>query len=229
MRLPLSALIVIILIFGFLTGSIIYFYNKSRSFQTSTKSSTKPTFSAEVPSQTNQSETKISSLTSPAEPKNRLSYPANTYKVQAKESLYGVGEKMGLPWQIIKQANGLTNENLIQADYPLIIPVLSSQTDYYRVNFLINQDRAGELNRELRDKGESEWFDPIAVSKKQAIPYFGLKDNDSYRLLEADRSAGKGLVEVKDEAGRVVVVGLIQPKEKGDKKLWAVLYVERRY
>lgn len=227
MAMNVSPLVVfiILIVFGFLSGSTIYFFNKSSS-ETDSKAKGTNTFQAELPASENPS-SKVDTNTVPAEPKNRLSYPANTYKVQPKESLFAIGEKMGVSWQIIKAANGLKDENLIQADYPLVVPKLSSETDYYRVNFLINQDRASELNRELRDKDESEWYNPIEVVKLTTSPYFGTEPDDEFRLVEADYSKGTALVEAKDE-GRVNYIGLIQPKTKGQKGLWALFYVESR-
>jgi hypothetical protein len=134
---------------------------------------------------------------------------------------------MGVSWLTIKAANGLKDENLIQADYPLVIPKLSQETDYYRVSFLINEERASELNRELRTQDKSEWFDPIQVAKTRVEPYFNTTENDNFRLVEADLSKGTALVEVKTDT-RLVYVGLVQPKEKGEKGLWALYYIEDR-
>lgn len=218
------ALFGVLIVFGFLSGSTLYFYNKSDT--KSPKNNTQPTFQADsLPQDQPAATDKVDTLTVPAEPKGRLSYPTNVYKVQAKESLFAIGEKMGVSWLIIKAANGLKDENLIQTDYPLAIPKLSRETDYYRVNFTINEDKAAELNRELRDKDSSEWYDPVNVAKKSAVPYFNLEEADQMKLIEADYSRGTALVEAKAE-GRLNYVGLIQPKTKGQKGLWALLYVE---
>lgn len=217
---------VVLAVFGFLSGSTFYFYNKSRSEDVKQKSG-EATFQAEnLPNSSNQP-SKVDELTVPAEPRGRLSYPANVYKVQPKESLFAIGEKMGVSWLTVKAANGLKDENLIQADYPLVIPKLSKETDYYRVNFLIDETKASELNRELRDKDSSEWYDPVQVAKTHVEPYFNALETDTFRLVEADYSKGIALVEAKSET-RLVYVGLIQPKTKGQKGLWALYYVEDR-
>ncbi|QQG50121.1 MAG: LysM peptidoglycan-binding domain-containing protein [Candidatus Berkelbacteria bacterium] len=222
---PLT-LFVVLIVFGFLSGSTLYFYNKSGSSKS--KNSAEPTFQADsLPQEQSSGPDKIDGLTAPAEPKGRLSYPSNVYKVQPKESLFAIGEKMGVSWLIVKAANGLKDENLIQADYPLAIPKLSRETDYYRVNFTLNEEKASELNRELRDKDSSEWYDPVAVVKKNAVPYFNIDENDQMKLMEADYSRGTALVEAKGE-GKLNYIGLVQPKTKGQKGLWVLLYVESR-
>lgn len=220
---PLT-IFIILAVFGFLSASTIYFYNKSKPVDVDKQNST--TFNAELPKESSEP-SKVDQNTVAGEPKNLLSYPANTYKVQPRESLFAIGEKMGVSWLIIKAANGLRDENLIQADFSLVIPKLSKETDYYRVNFLINEVRASELNRELRDQQESEWYDPVEVVKKTAQSYFGITDQDQMKLVEANYSNGTALVEAKTEE-RENYIGLIQPKTKGQKGLWALYYVESR-
>ncbi len=217
-------LLAILLVFGFLSGSTIYFYNKSKVDSPTSSKSVK--FDAQLP-QDSSGPSKVDQNTQPAEPKGRLSYPANIYKVQPKESLYSIGEKLGVSYTTIKAANGLKDENLIQADYPLVIPKLSKETDYYRVNFLINDEKAAELNRTLAKEDKSDWYDPTLVAKQNASPYFGITDTDNFRLIEADYSHGTAVVEAKTDA-HTNIVGLIQPKTKGQKGLWALYYVESR-
>ena len=128
---------------------------------------------------------------------------------------------------MIKLANGITNENLIQTGYTLVVPRVETTTDMYRVNFKIDEDKASELNRELRDKGSDPLFNPVEVAKKDAVPYFGITAEDEFTLLEQDESRGTALVQAKN-SNASTVVGLYQPKEKGKKGFWAVLYVELR-
>ncbi len=223
-----AIVLLILVVFGFLSGSTLYFYNKSNGdSDTTKKTTTSATFQADLPAGQTAQPDLVDSQTVPAEPKGRLSYPANIYKVQPKQSLFAIGEKMGVSWVLVKAANGLKDENLIQADFPLAIPKLSKETDYYRVNFLINDAKATELNRELRDKATSEWYDPINVTKTHAAPYFNFQETDALKLVEADYSKGTALVEAKVE-GRANYIGLIQPKTKGQKGLWAIFYVENR-
>lgn len=227
MRLTIAGLSIIILLFGFLTGSTFYFYNKSRSIQ-SGKTSQTSTFQADLPREAKDTRNEaINSQTKPAEPKGRVSYPANIYVINPKESLVTIGDKLKLPWQLLKDANGFTNDNLIQADYPLVIPKLNKYTDYYRIEFILNEDKASELNRETRDQPTNELFDPVTVAKKSTPGYFSVSAQDSFTLLEQDLSKGTAVVEAKN-GDRVVVIGLIQPKIKGEKGFWVVLYVEKQ-
>lgn len=226
MRVPPALVLVTVLIIGFLFSSSVYFYSKSRP---STKSgSDKSTFSGDLPALTaSETSKKVDELTKPADPKGRLSYPANVYTVETKETLFGIGAKFGIDWKLIKLANGITNENLIQTGYTLVIPRVEPTTDMYRVNFKLDEDKASTLNRDLHDKNSDSSFNPVEVAKSDAVPYFGLTAEDEFTLLEQDESRGTALVQAKN-ANASTVVGLYQPKEKGKKGFWAVLYVELR-
>lgn len=226
MRVPPALLLFTVLIIGFLFSSSVYFYAKSRP---STKSgSDKSTFSGDLPQLTaSETSKKVDELTKPADSKGRLSYPANVYTVETKETLFGIGTKFGIDWKLIKLANGITNENLIQSGYTLVIPKVEPTTDMYRVNFKIDEDKASALNRDLHDKSSDPSFNPVEIAKKDAVPYFGITAEDEFTLLEQDESRGTALVQAKN-INASTVVGLYQPKEKGKKGFWAVLYVEIR-
>lgn len=226
MNIPTSALIVTVLLFGFLTGSTLFFYNKTRVEKTQ-KTEQVNLFNAELPKSVDaNTPDEVDAATKPAEPKGRPSYPANVYTVSPKETLFAIGNKFNMPWTLIVEANGLSDANVIQANFPLVIPKYNKNTDYFRVNFVLNEDKLTEMNRELRDAKESEYYDPIKVAKKHAVPYFAVNEQDSFSLIEEDRSKGTALVEAKSER-QTNVIGLIQPKTKGEKGLWVVLYVER--
>lgn len=225
MNIPTPAILVAVIIFGFLTGSSLYFYNKTS--ESAKKSADEVTFDNQSPEQkTENAPNVVDENTSPAEPKGRPSYPANVYIVQNNETLFAIGNKFSMPWTLIVEANGLTNADVIQSGYPLAIPKLNRNTDYYRINFVLNEDKLTELNRELRDQDQSEYFDPITVAKKQAVPYFKIKDTDEFSILEQDNSKGTALVEAK-LGDQINVIGLSQPKVIGEKGLWVVMYVER--
>lgn len=224
MNIPLPALLVTIVIFGFLTGSSLYFYNKAQT-DTKTKNG-EVTFDGQSPEQTkNDQPDAVDKLTKPAEPKGRPSYPANVYIIKDNETLFAIGQKFSIPWTLIVEANGLTNADVVQAKYPLVIPKLNKNTDYYRVNFILNDEKLSEINRELREVEDSEFFDVVKVVKKYAVPYFNVKETDEMTILEQDQSKGTAIVEAK-AGDKVNVIGLIQPKVIGPKGLWTVLYIE---
>ncbi len=220
-------LLVIVLIIGFLSSSTVYFYSQNRLSQTQ-KNSRSTTFSADLPQlSATESSQKVDQLTQPADPRGRLSYPANVYTVATNETLFGIGAKFGIDWQLIKLANGTKDENLIQVGYSLAIPRIDLSTDLYRVNFKIDENIASQLNGELRDKSSNPLFNPVEVAKKDAGPYFGLTSQDEFTLLEQDNSRATALVQAKNSAVSTVI-GLFQPKEKGKKGLWAIIYIELR-
>lgn len=227
MTLPPFALVIIVLVFGFLTGSTAFFYTKSRAISSASETQNITDFNGDIITDRKAGATAIDELTKPAEPKGRLSYPANAYVVQPKETLFAIGTKLSLPWQLITQANGITNENIVQAGYTLAIPKLSETTGYYRVNFVVNDVVATELNAELRKTDKSEYFSPVDVAKKSAVPYFGVKAEDTFTELNKDQDKGTAVVEVK-KVDYTVIIGLAQPKVTGDKGLWAVIYAEKQ-
>lgn len=227
MTIPPLALVIILLIFGFLSGSTAYFYNKSRTVSDEAKGKNITEFNGQIVSDKKTDTGALDTLTQPAEPRGRLSYPAHAYTVQPKDTLFAIGAKLSLPWQLITQANGITNENIVQAGFTLAIPKLSEKTDYYRINLIINEDKARELNTELRNADKSEYFNPVEVAKKSATPYFGLKAEDSFNLLNQDLSQGTAVVEVK-KVDYSAIIGLSQPKVTGEKGIWAVIYVEKQ-
>lgn len=228
MSIPPAVLVVTVLIFGFLTGSTLFFYNKAQVDTKTSDHAEADTFTADLPKTVDANQPdEVDSLTKPAEPRGRLSYPANVYIVQAKETLFAIGAKFKLPWTLIVEANGFSDANVIQANFPVVIPKFNKNTDYYRVNFVMNEDKQSEINRELRDEKTSDYFDPIKTAKKSAVPYFGVNENDSFSLIEQDLSQGTALVEAKTDT-RKNMIGLIQPKVKGEKGLWVVLYVEKQ-
>lgn len=228
MQIPTTILLVAIIIIGFLTGSTVYFYSKSRTENSSKVTSQKVFDPQEAPATEAPKPDLVDTQTVAAEPKGRLSYPANSYTIQPKEALATIGEKMGVSWKLIKLANGFANENIIQSGMIIVIPKLNLKTDYYRINFVVNDEQASEMNRELRTTEASEFYDPIAMAKKYAPPYFGVKVEDEFTLLEKDLSKGTALVEAKKDANISNLIGLTQPKTTGEKGIWAMLYIEHR-
>lgn len=227
MRSP-SLIFIVLIVIGFLTASTAFFYNKSRV--AGDKANNSIAFDGEIKTSGSDSPTEtdvIDSLTTPAEPKGRVSYPANTYTVKAGEGLYLVGQKMSLPWTLVQLANGIVNENSVQLGNVLVIPKYYKNTDYYRVNFIINEDIATEVNLTVRDQKDSDYFDPIKVSKNSALTYWGISKDDDFSLLEEDKSRGEAIVIAK-KPGVKNIIGLTQPKIKGDNGLWAIVYIEHR-
>lgn len=226
MVIPVHVLIVVVVIFGFLTGSSLFFYNKTQKSGSAAKQENAQQFSGEVPETADPNrQTVVDELTEPAQPKGRVTYPAHVYKLAQGETLFAVGTKFSIDWQLIVLANGLENENVVQAGKELVIPKLSNETDYYRINFLLDDDNASEVNRQAREGEKSELLDPIKVARSSAPPFFGVAENNEFKLLEQNVNEGTALVEARS-GDLINVVGLFQPKQKGDKGFWAVLYIE---
>ncbi|HUD20463.1 MAG TPA: LysM domain-containing protein [Candidatus Saccharimonadales bacterium] len=227
MRFSPAVTIIVLVLIGFLTGSTAYFYAKSRTTKANADKSIHFDGQVQTVGSSTSAPDKIDSLTKPADPKGRVAYPANTYTLATGEGLFSVGSKMNIPWQTIKLANGLTNENLVQLGTVLVIPKYNTNTDYYRINFIINEDVATELNLTIRDQKTNDNFDPLKVAKTTALTYWNIAASDDWSLLSQDKSQGQALV-LDKQATATNVIALVQPKIKGDNGLWALTYIEHR-
>jgi len=225
MKLSLWGIGVILLVFGFLSGTTVYYYRQAQ-LVSSQKSSSDKSFSGTHPEITNEVSENIRLLSVPAEPRNALTYSAHTYKINSGESLYSIATKFGLPQALLKRANSITDENRLEAGKNLDIPVISEQTDLYRLEFLLNETTISEYNAMVREATTDELFDPVQAARKFAVGYFNLKNTDDFHLFKADLSKGESTVEVDSVSGNSYIVGLIQPKAKGDKGFWVMLYIE---
>lgn len=225
MNIPINVVIAVVVIFGFLTGSSLYFYGKNKSTNSNNQGNSE-SFNGQVPKITGSGQAElVDKNTKPADHRGRVTFPANVYSVKKGETLFGIGSKFQVNWQLIVLANGLESENSIQAGKQLVIPKLSNETDYYRVDFTVNEDNASLLNAQLRDESTSDYYDPKIVARTSAVPYFGIGEGDEFTILEQDNSRGTAVVQAK--GGEITnVVGLYQPKQKGEKGFWAILYIE---
>lgn len=218
----------ILLVFGFLSGTTIYYYYQSQ-LVSSKKNTTDNSFSGEHPKLQNELTNAIEQNTLPAEPRGALTYPANTYAIQPGESLYGIANKFGLTQSIIKDANSITNENRLEAGRKLVIPVVDETTDLYRLKFLLNEISINEYNSRVREVDTDELFDPVQAARKFAAGYFNLKATDDFHLYRTDLSKAESTVEVISSKGDKYIIGLIQPKAKGEKGFWVMVYIEIRH
>ncbi|OGD61089.1 hypothetical protein A3A71_02530 [Candidatus Berkelbacteria bacterium RIFCSPLOWO2_01_FULL_50_28] len=226
MKIPPAFLATLVVLIGFLAAAT-YYYRSQTSTETK-RSTADSTFLADVPAVTSSDQGKIvDKLTRPATPRGRLSYPANVYVVKPLEGLFTIGNKMKMDWRLIKRANNISNENSIQQGTSLAIPKLSNETDYFRLEFRVDGSKASELNRAVQSGDESVYLDPVKVVKKEALTYFGVTESDDFSVLEQDQSRGTALIQVKSDLHKTNI-GLIQPKEKGARGIWAILYIESR-
>lgn len=225
-RIPGYAVLIIILIFGFLCGSTAYFYNKTRT-SSSTSGAKSTSFNGTVATDRTSKPNPIDSLTKPGSSVGRLSYTANVYTVLPGESLFVIAKKLNIEQQLIAQANSITDANSIQAGDLLAIPKLYEQTEYYRLNFIINDALATSTLQSLRNQTASDQYDPVKVARQVATSYFGVKTTDTFTLANQDLSKGTAVVTDK-LTDYTAVIGLAQPKITGDKGFWAMVYIEKQ-
>lgn len=225
-KVPGYVVVIVLLLFGFLTGSTLYFYNKTRPVsKTNTQNST--AFNGTITTDKSIQPDPVDTLTKPGNPVGVLSYPANTYTVQAGESLFVIAKKLNLTQDLLSAANSITDANSIQAGDLLVIPKLNDSTDYYRLNFIINDQMAVSTLQTLRNQSSSDQFDPVKVAKQVAVGFWGIKSIDTFTLANQDLSKGTAVVTDKLST-YTAVIGLAQPKTTGDKGFWALVYIEKQ-
>lgn len=223
---PASVIFASLVVFGFLASLSVYMYLQKTPAE---KVSTDTSYSGETNLVNTNSELnkKITDNTVPAEPRGRLQYPANTYTIKTGDSLFSLGSKLGLPWLLIKEANGLTADS-VQIGQSLAIPVIDSKTDYYRLVFVIDEAVATAKNLELRNSQNDPTFNAVNQAKSYAVNYFGINETDQFDLLSQDLSKGVAVVRVKKNETLEYYIGMIQPKIIGESGFWAMSYIEKR-
>ncbi|MEK7548528.1 MAG: hypothetical protein AAB499_01340, partial [Patescibacteria group bacterium] len=109
-----------------------------------------------------------------------------------------------------------------------IIPKLHPETDNFRLYFSIDELVASELNQLSKEGKTGDRLDPLTVAKAEALEYFDLTSQNlpSFLLKEKNANAGVALVEAKNSQDEIILIGLIQPKIKGENGIWALYYIE---
>ena len=202
---------------GLLAASTGFFYAKTRSLQKSTNNSTKENQDANknvTETAANTSQEVALSVTQPAPIGNRPSSPSDTVVVEAGETLFVIGQKVGLSWTVIAEANGIEGDK-IQAGKTLFIPKNG------QISYTVNQDKANFLQKEA-DSGKNAFrLSPVETAKSDCSPAYGLSTSDPFTQTKIDQAAGTAVVNV-THGGKSYTISLTQPVTKGAKGIWAI-------
>lgn len=214
-------LVVLIVLIGLLATITGFLFAKTNSLQKKLNSSkpsetaknTSATETAKTSTATTQSSTSATATTA-APLGNRPSSPSDTVSVGNGETLFTIGQKAGVSWTILAEANGIDADK-IQAGQTIIVPKNGE------VGYTVSQEKAQSLQKDV-DSGKYAFrLSPVETAKSDAPTVYGLATTDTYTQTKIDESAGSAEVTV-TKADKTYIINLVQPVTKGAKGIWAI-------
>ncbi|AKM82736.1 TPA: LysM peptidoglycan-binding domain-containing protein [Candidatus Berkelbacteria bacterium] len=199
-----------------------YFYAKTVSLENTmnnkddsaiTKTKTTDTVSASIttttPVKTTDTTTVATSSTD-----SRPSSPSDTVVVGQGETLFAIGQKAGVSWTQIADANGIDADK-IKVDQTLIIPKNN------QIGFTVNKDMAASLQKDV-DAGKYLFrLTAVDTAKADSPSAYGITSTDTFAQASIDETAGSATVTAK-KGDKIYLITLIQPSTKGAKGIWAI-------
>lgn len=219
-------LAVLIVVATFLATSTGFFYAKSNSLQkkidesqkTTEKTDAKVSDTTETISTAPDANTEVKVDTTPAvstsSSDSRPSSPADTVVVGDGENLFEIGQKAGVSYILIAEANGI-DANKIKVGQTLMVPKNN------QISFAINKTKAASLQEDV-DSGKYAFrLSALDTAKADSPTAYGLVSTDSFTKGTVDASAGSATVTA-TKGDKIFTITLIQPATKGDKGIWAI-------
>jgi len=219
-------LIILIVVATLLAGSTGFFYAKSSSLQKKLDDSQKTadTTTAKVSdvaeSTTADATATLPSTTDTTTPvaassaDSRPSSPSDTVVVAAGETLFQIGQKIGVSYTAIAEANGVDADKL-KVGQILIIPKNN------QIGYTVNKEKARTLQKDVDGGKYAFRLTSLDTAKADTPPLYGLLSTDSYVQGKIDASAGSATVSVVKN-DKTYLITLIQPVTKGDEGIWAI-------
>jgi len=218
--------VILVVLVGLLATTTGIFYAKVLSLQKENKTTTTDNKATTKNTDASASDTKAttttgsdtSTVTTAAPAGNRPSSPADTVTVGAGETLFAIGQKVGVSWTILAEVNGI-DANKIQAGETIIVPKNN------QINYTVNNDKAASLQKEA-DSGKLAFrLSATDTAKSDAPPVYGLGTSDTYTQDKIDETAGTATVTA-TKADKKYTISLTQPVTKGAKGIWAIEVVK---
>jgi len=213
LKILFAGLLVAILLLAASTG---FLYSKTLSLQKKNSSTPASTTSAGATKNVTDTagSTSTSAVTTPAPLGNRPSSPTDTVTVEKGQTLFEIGQKVGVSWTILAETNGI-NADDIKAGQTIIVPKDN------QVGFTINQDKAKSLQTAV-DNGQYAFrLTPADTAKSDSSPVYGLTTTDTFTQKTVDLTAGTATV-LATHSGKTYLISLTQPETKGAKGIWAI-------
>ena len=218
---------ILIFVCTILATSTGFFYAKSSSLQKKVNESPKTTDELAASSESVVSETTkknkteeavettdTTSTVSASSSDSRPSSPSDTVVVGDGETLFEIGQKVGVSYLLIAEASGIDADK-IAVGQTLIVPKNN------QIGFTINKDKAASLQEDV-DSGKYAFrLSALDTAKADSPTAYGLASTDSFVKGTVDATAGSGTVTV-TKGDKTYTITLIQPVTKGDKGIWAI-------
>lgn len=209
----------LLFLIAILAASTGFFYSKTLSLQkNSTAKTTTPSTSATKTVDDSKTTTAVTSsdstATTAAPLNNRPSSPSDTVKVEQGETLFSIGQKVGVSWTILAEVNGI-NADSIKAGETIIIPKNN------QVGFTVNQDKAKSLQTDIDGGKYAFRLSATETAKSDSSPVYGLTPTDTYTEKTIDATAGTATISATKD-GKTYLISLVQPINKGAKGIWVI-------
>lgn len=217
-------LAILIVVATFLATSTGFFYAKSSSLQKKLDTNQKTTSEAvstvldtkvtttttATPSAT---DTKTSTVTTSSSD-GRPSSPTDTVIVAVGETMFAIGQKVGVSYTLIAEANGVDADK-IKVGQTLIIPKNN------QISFVVNKDKATVLQKDVDGGKYAFRLSALDTARADSPTAYGLASTDSFVKGTVDATAGSAIVTV-TKGDKTYLITLIQPVTKGEKGIWAI-------
>lgn len=212
-------LIVIATLFATSTG---FFYSRNVSLEkkvnnsNSTNSNTITNTAATTTTPTTSSSSSAGISISPLN--NRPSSPTETVTVEKDETLFAIGQKVGVSWTELANVNGI-DANKIKAGDIIVVPKNN------QVSYTVNSDKVSALQKEA-DSGKSTYrFSALDTAKSDISPIYGLVPTDVFTQTKIDNTSGTAEILAK-KGDKTYTISLSQPGTKGAKGIWAIISIK---
>lgn len=144
----------------------------------------------------------------------RPSSPSDVVTVASGDTLFSVGQKVGVSWTELALVNGI-NADKIKIGQTIIVPKNN------QVSYTVNDSKVSELQTKV-DAGKIQFrLSAIDTAKSDSSPVYGLTVSDSFKQSQIDLVGGSATI-LATHDGKSYTINLIQPSKKGAKGIWAI-------
>lgn len=221
---------IVIVLAAMFAGSSGFFYAKTISLEdklSNQKKKVVPTTISKVTDSaavtvpiTETTKTPVAATTTvPVSSETKPSVPSDTVVVAAGETLFAIGQKAGVSWTQIAEANGIDPDKL-KVGQTLIVPKNN------QINFTIDKVKTASLQKDVTNGKYLFRLLTVDTVKSDASSSYGLLSTDTYTQKSIDLTAGSATV-IATKGDKTYTVTLIQPDTKGEKGIWAIESIKK--
>lgn len=145
---------------------------------------------------------------------SRPSSPADTVTVGEGETLFEIGQKAGVSYTLIAEANGI-DANKIKVGQTLMVPKNN------QISFIVNKEKAASLQKDVDGGKYGFRLSVVDTAKADSPTAYGLLSTDSFVKDKVDVAVGSATV-IATKGDKKYLITLVQPATKGEKGIWAI-------